>query len=66
MIPNKHDLMVMAVLAIVVGVVFWAGWELNPTLTCKIWLGDQLKEYYLNESIDFCNTTMSLNLTEIK
>jgi hypothetical protein len=64
-IPNKHDLMVMAVLAIVIGVVFWAGWEMNPTLTCKVWLGEQLHEYYLNESIDFCNASMPFNLTKI-
>jgi len=65
-VPNRHDLMVMGVIALILGVVFWAGWEMNPTLTCKIWMGEQLKEYYLNESINFCNASMPFNLTAIK
>lgn len=63
LIPNKHDLMVMAVFALVVGIVFWAGWESNPTLTCKIWLSNQIHEYYLNESINFCNGTTNFSNT---
>ena len=66
LIPNKHDLMMMLVIALVVGVVFWAGWEMNPTYSCKVWLGNELRDYYMNESINFCNGTMPFNLTAIK
>jgi len=64
-IPNRHDLMMMLVIALILGVVFWAGWEMNPTYSCKVWLGDQLRDYYMNESINFCNGTMPFNLTGI-
>jgi hypothetical protein len=65
-VPNRHDLMVMAVIALVLGVVFWAGWEMNPTYSCKVWLGDQLRDYYMNSSINFCNGSSPFNLTGIK
>ncbi len=55
LIPNRHDLMVMAVFALVVGIVFWAGWEMNPTLTCKVYIGNQMHLVFGNGSNSLLN-----------
>lgn len=56
-VPDRYDLIKIAIFLGVLFVAFYAGYLLKEVYVCKVWVGDQIREFNIWENITLWNLT---------